>query len=372
MKVGFTYDLKSDYLSQGYSIEETAELDKEETIDAIAGVLTRHGFEVCKIGHIKNLVKKLAQGERWDIVFNICEGMHGIGREAQVPALLDAYNIPYTFSDPLILSLTLNKAMTKRAVRDLGILTPDFAEVSDVDQIKNIHLNYPLFVKPIAEGSSKGVDKFSKVNNLAELVETCGACITKFNQSALVEEFLPGREFTVALVGSKADPQVLGVMEIIVKNVDDADSYSYGNKENFVKHVTYEIARDAKAMLCEELALKVWHGLGCVDAARIDIRLDRQGNPAFIEINPLPGLNPLTSDIPILCGKVGYAYDKLIQKIVDAAIERAGFPLASAIPQKMARSVRLAKPLPTNGQGRAAGTRRRSARAKGASALCHS
>ena len=322
MKVGFTYDLKSEYVAQGYSSEETAELDKEDTIEAIAGVLMRCGHQVCKIGNIKSLVKRLAAGERWDIVFNICEGMHGNAREAQVPALLDAYQIPYTFSDPLVLALTLNKAMTKRVVRGFGVHTPDFVEISDVSQLADMQLNYPLFVKPIAEGSSKGIDKFSKVNSLPELIETCTACIEKFRQPVLVEEFLPGREFTVTIADGEAGPEALGVLEIIVKNVEEADAYSYCNKENFTKHVVYKVAHGRVANQCGELALKVWRGLGCVDAARIDIRLDRQQNPSFIEINPLPGLNPVTSDIPILCRKLGYPYDKLIQRIMDAAIAR--------------------------------------------------
>ena len=130
MKVGITYDLREEYLCEGFSLEETAEFDKPDTIDSIEEALQLLGHETERIGHVRSLVARLAGGSRWDLVFNIAEGLSGFGREAQVPAVLDAYGIPYTFSDPLVLSLTLHKGMTKRVVRDLGIPTPGFAVVT--------------------------------------------------------------------------------------------------------------------------------------------------------------------------------------------------------------------------------------------------
>ena len=126
MLVGLTYDLRDEYLAEGFSHEETAEFDKEETIAGIENALIENGYKVERIGHVRNLSKKLVEGKRWDIVFNIAEGMYGLAREAQVPCLLDAYNIPYVFSDGLVLALALHKGLTKRVIRDAGLSTPDF------------------------------------------------------------------------------------------------------------------------------------------------------------------------------------------------------------------------------------------------------
>src|SRR5512145_421963 len=145
LTIGLTYDLRDDYLREGYSLEETAELDKPDTIAAIENVILQNGYKTDRIGHIQALTRRLASGDRWDLVFNIAEGLNGFGRDAQVPALLDAYKIPYTFSDALGQTLTLHKGMTKHIVRDLGIPTPDFAVVSDPEDIDLIHLPYPLF-----------------------------------------------------------------------------------------------------------------------------------------------------------------------------------------------------------------------------------
>ncbi len=138
VKIGMTYDLRDDYLAEGYGEEETAEFDHPATIAAIEGALRDLGYETDRIGHIRALAKRLIAGERWDLIFNIAEGLRGFGREAQVPALLDAYDIPYTFSDPLILTLTLHKGMTKRVIRDLGIPTPDFAVIESPEEIAGV------------------------------------------------------------------------------------------------------------------------------------------------------------------------------------------------------------------------------------------
>ncbi len=165
IKIGFTYDLRSAYLAMGYSELETAEFDRESTIDAIESTLNHLGYETDRIGHIKQLVERLQNGDRWDLVFNICEGMYGIAREAQVPALLEAYNIPCVFSSPLVMALTLDKGMTKRVIRDAGIATPEFFVVTKQDDIRKVDLPFPLFVKPVAEGTGKGISEKSIVQN---------------------------------------------------------------------------------------------------------------------------------------------------------------------------------------------------------------
>ena len=165
MKVGLTYDLRAEYLAAGYGEEETAEFDRPDTIDALEGALKEFGYQTDRIGHVRQLVTRLAAGDRWDIVFNIAEGLRGVAREAQVPALLEAYDIPCTFSDPLVTALTLHKALTKRVLRDVGVRTPDFFVVESEADIERCKLPFPLFVKPLAEGTAKGIDGDSKVDS---------------------------------------------------------------------------------------------------------------------------------------------------------------------------------------------------------------
>ena len=233
MKIGITYDLRDAYLSMGYSEDETAELDKEETIDGIEQALHALGYETVRIGHLKELQLALSAGERWDLVFNICEGLFGIGREAQVPALLDAWQIPYTFSDPMVLSLTLHKGMTKRILRDAGISTAAFAVVKNPGDIASIDLRFPLFVKPVAEGSGKGIDGKSTVYNYLQLEEVCLRLLHDYKQEVLVEEFLPGREFTVGIVGTGENAVCVGGMEVIISKTAEEDTYSRFIKENY-------------------------------------------------------------------------------------------------------------------------------------------
>jgi D-alanine-D-alanine ligase len=322
--VGLTYDLREDYLREGYSLEETAEFDKPDTIEAIENVILKNGHAADRIGHIQALTRRLAAGDRWDLVFNIAEGLHGFGREAQVPALLDAYKIPYTFSDALGQALTLHKGMTKHVVRDLGIPTPDFAVVSDQKDIDLVHLPYPLFAKPVAEGTGKGITALSKIINTEELQNVCTNLLQTFRQPVLVETYLPGREFTVGLVGTGKEAKALGAMEVILNPDAEQHAYSYDNKEHYENLVRYAAVNDAEARQAIEVSLRAWRGLGLQDAGRIDLRSDARGNPHFIEVNSLAGLNPVRSDLPILCSLVGISYDQLITDILNSALKRAG------------------------------------------------
>jgi D-alanine-D-alanine ligase len=248
--------------------------------------------------------------------------MFGIGREAQVPALLDAYNIPYTFSDPLVLALTLHKGMTKQVMRDSGIPTPDFAVVKNMNDLKNVHLPFPLFVKPNSEGSGKGIGFNSKVNHPEALRTACISQLEAGIRPLLIETFLPGREFTTGILGTGEKSFVVGSMEIIFNSSARDSIYSYDIKTNYEQYVSYALPEKEMADKCNELALKAWKALGCRDAGRIDIRVDRNGIPNFIEINPLAGLNDITSDLPILAGMNGYTYDFIIKTIMDSAMER--------------------------------------------------
>lgn len=322
MRVGFTYDLRDDYLQAGYSLEETAEFDSVNTIEAIEGALRGLGHEVERIGNIKALAQQLVSGRRWDLVFNIAEGMHGIGREAQVPALLDAYAIAYTFSDTVVMAMTLHKGLTKHVVRAHGVLTPDFAVVETAEQAEAVDLPFPLFAKPVAEGTGRGISGASRIGTKAELVARCRDIVATYRQPALVETFLPGREFTVGLTGEGASTRAIGALE--VGFLDTAESTVYGmlNKEECETRISYTLVDDAVSREAQAVAIRAWQVLGCRDAGRIDLRCDAAGRPAFIEVNPLAGLNPAHSDLPILAAKAGMPYARLIDVIVQSASRR--------------------------------------------------
>jgi D-alanine-D-alanine ligase len=321
--IGITYDLRDDYLKEGYGLEETAEFDLPDTIEAIEKVILDNGFQADRIGNVKALTRRLAADNRWDLVFNITEGMYGFGREAQVPALLDAYNIPYTFSDPLGHVISLHKGMTKHVLRDLGIPTPDFAVVNSDADIDKVNLPFPLFAKPVAEGTSKGITALSKITNLEELHRICKHILQTFKQPALIETYLPGREFTVGILGTGKDAKVLGVIEVILKPTAEQNAYSYKNKEHYEMLVQYALADDDEAKQAMEIALKAWRYLDLKDAGRVDLRSDAHGAPHFIEVNSLAGLNPKRSDLPILCNLLGISYHVLISSIIESALRRA-------------------------------------------------
>jgi D-alanine-D-alanine ligase len=324
MIIGLTYDLRSDYRKEGYSEEETAEFDRESTIEAIELTLQQLGYQTDRIGHVRHLLQRLSVGDRWDMVFNICEGMHGIGREAQVPAVLDIYQIPYTFSDPLVLSLTMHKGMTKRVVRDYGIPTPGFVIIERMEDCASVDLQYPLFVKPNAEGTGKGINSLSKVNTREELEIICRDLLMRYPTGLLVEEFLPGREFTVGILGTGHEGYSIGIMEIVYKKDDAKSIYSYETKSDYLKAVEYKIPDTEIAEKCIALALETWKVLGCRDGGRVDIRVDRFGTPNFIEVNPLAGLDKVHSDLPILAYMHGYDFERIIAEIMHSARKRAG------------------------------------------------
>ena len=263
----------------GYGEEETAEFDAEETIAAICEALTALGHVPERIGGVRALAQKLAAGARWDAVFNICEGLKGVSREAQVPALLEAYDIPYVFSDPLTLALCLDKAMTKRVLRDAGVPTASFALIECEADIAKVDLPFPLFLKPVSEGSGKGINTRSKVDDAAALGSVARALLAQFRQPVLVEEFLPGREFTVGITGTGEGASVLGVIEIVPTEKYVGQAYGYENKSDWEGKLDIVPVDDADARAASDVALAAWRVLRCRDGGRADVRLDRHGKP---------------------------------------------------------------------------------------------
>ena len=322
MRIGITYDLRAHYLAAGYSMEDAAELDSVETIDAIDTALRNMGHKTERIGNLGQLRLRLARDGRWDMVFNIAEGVGGEDREARVPVLLEACDVPFTFSDARVLAAGLHKGTSKRLAQHAGVRTAEFEVAATLAGVKRCRLSTPLFVKPVAEGSSKGITAENVVADRKELVRRCDALLERYRQPVLIERYLPGREFTVGLVGTGKRARVLGVMEIVPGSSAEAGGYTYANKANFEACVRYELVTDPTARLSGTLALRIWRYMGCRDAGRVDIRCDANGVPHFLEVNPLAGLHPVTSDLPILCSLIGMSYEDLIHSILESACRR--------------------------------------------------
>jgi D-alanine-D-alanine ligase len=316
MRIGMTYDLVADWASEGLDAEQLAEFDSETTIGAIATHLARRGHQVDRIGRARALIGRLHGGETWDLVFNVCEGLHGPGREALVPALLESVRVPCAFSDSLVLALTLHKGHTKRVVRDAGLPTAEFCLLDRPDT--SIRLAYPVFLKPVAEGTGKGIGPSSLCHTPREVQAEAAKLLARFAQPVLAESYLPGREFTVGIVGSGAQAQVVGVMEI-----DSAATYGFATKKDYAA-VRYRLADDVEGLAAAEVALAAWRALGCRDGGRVDLRSDAAGRPMFLEVNPLPGLHPVDSDLVILAGLAGHDHGWLIDRIMESACARAG------------------------------------------------
>lgn len=328
MKIGLTYDLREDYLNAGFSLEETAELDKPETIDSIAAAIRSAGHTAEKIGGLQPLMSKLLKGKRWDLVFNIAEGLYGLARESTIPCLLDAYKIPYVFSDSVTLATCLHKGFTKRIIHELNIPTAPFGVISNINELdlvlqKNKRLVFPLFIKPVAEGTGKGINAKSIIHDIGTLKKTCTRLIRTFKQPVLIETYLPGREFTVGMIGTGENARVLGAMEIHFNAQAKNNIYSFDNKATYEDKIEYTLLKE-KSLLkkIEAVCLASWRGLNCRDAGRIDIRCDQKGQPNFIEVNPLAGLHPVDSDLIILCRMLDVPHERLIQMILASAIKR--------------------------------------------------
>ena len=321
LRVGIAYNLKKNIPSDLSDAE--AEFDEVDTIRAIQDVLETAGYAVTLYEALEDLPIRLLQ-DRPDIVFNIAEGMNGRGREAQVPAILNFMGIPFTGSDETALCIAMDKALTKRLVASYGINTPAYRLSSGA--IPDASLSFPLILKPNTEGSSKGITNCSIVEDAAELRTLLTEKIGAYKQDMLVEEYIPGREFTVGILGNGDSLQVFPPMEIIF-NEEQHSIYSYEVKREFQRYVRYECPANISPALQSEIvgmAQTVFQALDCRDVARMDFRLSPDGRPYFIEINPLPGLAPGYSDLTFIAGFCGMDYAALVLKILHHALSRYG------------------------------------------------
>ncbi|KAJ5602278.1 hypothetical protein N7510_011812 [Penicillium lagena] len=354
LNIALVSEEKSTYLKLGYSEEQCAALPHEGEIEAVLATLESLGYHVTLVSGIQSLVQLLAAGKHkgWDLVFNMAQGLHGSAREAQVPAILEAYQVPYTFSDAATMTLCQNKAVTKTILERYKIPNAPFALIPVLEGRANISEScaalpaYPLFIKPVSEGSSKGIDNLNKVNDLAELETAVQELGSKFpDQDILVESFLSGREFTVSILGTGSHSQVIGIREHIWRmspnhsnnnddrlnpSLDFACVHSKSSKGG--KRLVYNDSHDKTEPQIKaacQVALEAWKIFKCRDCGRVDIRLssDRQGSiPNVLEVNPIAGLLPDHSPLPATAKISGLSFERLLSEIVGSTLHRANHP----------------------------------------------
>jgi D-alanine-D-alanine ligase len=324
LRVGLAFDLRASYrLAPGMPRDRYAELDDERTIAAIEAALVGAGHTVDRIGGLLDLAARIAgRGPGVDVVFNVAEGVRGRGREAQVPALLEACGVPYTGSDPVALAVSLDKALTKRLWRAEGLPTPAFQVVATAAELDRVPASFPSFVKPLAEGSSIGVDHGAVVRDMAALRARVASVWTRYGQPALIEPYLPGREFTVGILDAGGVPTVLGVAE----TAPAGGLRGYDEKRATASRVGdppfRAVVEPALERELATLALRAAASVGCRDLARVDLRCDDAGRPQLLEINALPGLAPEVSAMAFLARHAGRAYRDMIVTVLDGAVRR--------------------------------------------------
>jgi D-alanine-D-alanine ligase len=332
MKVGFCYNLKK-ASDESVARDLYAEWDDEETIESVRSALARKN-EVIPIEGDEDAFEKFKK-HRPQVVFNIAEGMHGTSREAQIPAMLEMLRIPYTGSAPLTLALCLDKAMAKVVLQYHGIPTPPFRVAGD-GRGKHGFPPLPLIVKPLREGSSKGITNSSLVRTQKQLRDEIHRVVSEYHQPALVEQFLPGREFTAALLGNGSEVEVLPIVEIRFEELPGSINPIYSFEAKWIWDTVEKPLEifSCPAKISASLKKKIqdrcraaFSVLGVRDWCRIDVRLDEAGEPHILELNPLPGILPnpdANSCFPKAARTAGISYDELIQKVLETACRRAG------------------------------------------------
>lgn len=326
MRLGLAYDLKETVSTSTGADDALEEYDSRETVERLGRFFQTSGHEVVMLGGGEEFLRKILD-DKVDFVFNIAEGRGNYrSREAQVPAVLEMMGIPYSGSDPLCLSVCLDKTLTKQLVAAAGIKTPEWVLLQssgDIAKIATSGLAYPAIIKPACEGSSKGIRLSSVVASPDEAAGVARELFCHYRQPVLVEEFIRGTEVTVGMVGNDP-PAVLGIMSVVPKKSEPNFVYSLEVKRNYRELVDYHcpahLPPDVLVKLADS-AQNVFRTLGCRDFARIDYRVSAGGVPYFLEINPLPGLGDY-SDLVIMAEMTGLGHSGLVAKILGAAFGR--------------------------------------------------
>ncbi|HZX95664.1 MAG TPA: ATP-grasp domain-containing protein [Myxococcales bacterium] len=350
LRVGFTYNVKRVKPALDGTRDEEAEYDAPATIQAVREAIAAAGHEVIDLEATPDL-PALIETTKPDLVFNMAEGIKGRNRESQVPSLLELLDIPYSGSDPAALNIALDKALAKKIVRQHGIPTPDFFIMTTGKERVPKDMSFPMIVKPVAEGSSKGVHATSVVENEAELREAAQKMIVKYDQPALVEDYIGGREFTVGMLGERR-PKVLPPMEVVFLDKEQTRPvYSFEFKQDWSSKIRYDVPAslepgEQKAL--ERAARECFIALGCRDVARVDFRMDEHGKIYFLECNPLPGLTPGWSDLVLIAKAAGIEYNALISEILSGAFRR--YKERERERRSEMRAPEVVKPLNGNGE----------------------
>ncbi len=319
MKICLAYDDWSTFRPQERMPEDFgAEFDEEKTIQNLLDAIHAAGFEADKLPVDGDFPRRVRDADP-DLVFNIAEGTRGPSRESIVPTWLDHAGIPYTGADGRALACSLDKALSKTIVSSKGVSTPESHLVQTLSDLDQCQLGFPVFVKPNAEGSSMGIRHSSLIGERSELREKVRWILQEYQQGCLVEEFAPGREFCVGLLGN-SDVEVLPVVEV----QSSRNFYSYEDKSRHEKELTCPAdIPDELTTEMRRMGRTVYRALRCRDLARVDIKLDEKGQPTFLEVNPLPGLSPDYSIFPFQAEAAGYSYPDMISQIIEAAVERS-------------------------------------------------
>lgn len=349
MRIALLANLKKNAPTwSGMSPDQWDELDSEKTIHNIEEALTDAGHQVTFLEGDATLFDHLCK-LRPDLCFNICEGHFGDAREAQVPAMLEMLRIPYTGSRVLTLALTLDKPMTKRVLAYHDLPTPAFQVFERRDEARGPDLRFPLFVKPSREGTGMGVSAESVVHDEEGLRRQIEQIFARYDQPALVEQYIEGREITVGVVGNLNQPvarripedtnanRVMAGLHFFPPLEVDLGHYADHAGGVYTNRMKVELAEDfhyfcpaplsdAQVNHLNWLTASVFRVAGCLDVARVDFRLDMHDHdrPYILEVNPLPGLRAGYSDLCIEAAAGGWSYAQLINRIVDLAIARYG------------------------------------------------
>ncbi|KAL2848919.1 hypothetical protein BJY01DRAFT_150895 [Aspergillus pseudoustus] len=344
LNIAVVAEQQSSYLQLGYSEEDCAALTHKGEVHAVTNTLKQLGHNVTHVSGVQPLVQQLAAGNHkdWDMVFNMAQGFHGSARESQVPALLESYQIAYTFSDAATMALCQNKANTKIILHHHQIPTAPFLVVpahespEDFPKYSGKLPSYPLFLKPVTEGSSKGISDLNKVTEPAELEVALQKLSIKFpGQDILIESFLPGREYSISILGTGPACRVIGIRELIwqkerrsgSKHIeqDFATRKSKSSTSDQIVYNDFHDEADPEIQAASQVALAAWRVLGCRDAGRVDIRFDAHepcATPNILEVNPISGLLPVHSPLPGSAESNGISYDQLLTGIIESTLQR--------------------------------------------------
>lgn len=329
MKIALTYNLKKK--DETKPADYFSEYDSQDTINAIVLALQTKGHAVEAVDVEYPSLFSYFRKNRVDMVFNIAEGKRSKFRESEVPAILDYLDIPYTGSNTFSLALAMNKALTKKILKAENIPTPQFQVFTKGNEELDSGLKFPLIVKPNCEGSAKGINISNVVSTQGSLFEKINETLKLYKQEVLVEEFIYGKELTVGIL-ENGKTTILPILEIDFSTCQDSGEYFYswrmkeyqGNRELGLVptfHCPARLDKHTEALV-KEIALKTHHAVGCLDISRTDIRLSKDNVPYVLEINPLPGLDPRESNLPIMAYAAGMTYADLIEAILLSASKR--------------------------------------------------